>query len=110
MDDMKSAFMQAFGDSPKIKILDFLLDNRTLDWCKSDMAEQSGISRATLDTFFNQLVKDKIIVKSRTIGRATLYKLNRQNLLVQKLIELDYSLNHDAKIKPLNAIVKSNNL
>ena len=49
MNYIKSFFRKTFGESPKIKVLDFLLDNRTLDWCKSDIAEQSGISRASLD-------------------------------------------------------------
>lgn len=88
----KSAFVKTFGESPKIKVLDFLLDNRILDWSKSDMAEQTGISRATLDRFFDDLVKQKIIIKTRNIGRAELYKLNKNLPLIQKLIELDILL------------------
>jgi len=104
MNYMKSFFRKTFGESPKIKVLDFLLDNRTLDWCKSDIAEQSGISRASLDRFFDQLVKDKVIIKSRTIGRATLYKLNRKLPLVQKLIELDYLLTEKGQSKKEDSI------
>lgn len=92
----ESIFVRTFGNTPKVKVLDFLLDNDLLDWSKSDMAEATGISRATLNTFFDQLVKDKIIIKSRVIGRATLHKLNKNLPLVQKLIEMDNSL---SKIK-----------
>jgi len=88
----QSVFLSTFGNTPKIKVFDFLLDNRTLDWSKSDIAEQAGISRATLDNFFDCLVKDKIIIQNRNIGRATLFKLNLELPLIQKLIELDVFL------------------
>lgn len=104
MEFMKeSIFVRTFGNTPKVKILDFLLDNDLLDWSKSDMAEATGISRAILNTFFEQLVKDKIILKNRVIGRATLYKLNKNLLLVQKLVELDNSL---SKVKVANSRIR----
>jgi len=98
MDNMiqKTAFREAFGDSPRVKVWDFLLDNAGLDWSKSDMAEQTGISRATLNRFFNDIVKQKLIFKTRTIGRATLYMLNRQLPLVQKLLDLGFVLTENA--------------
>ncbi|MFH1181708.1 MAG: hypothetical protein V1702_02000 [Candidatus Woesearchaeota archaeon] len=85
----ESMFVRMFGNSPKIKVIDFLLDNSGLDWSKSDMARQTGISRATLDGFFDSLVKDSIIVPTRIIGRARLFRLNTQLAFVKKLIELD---------------------
>jgi hypothetical protein len=87
-----SVFVRTFGSSPKIKVIDFLLDNRELDWSKSDMAEQAGISRATLDRFFVGMVKDRIIAPTRIIGRARLFRLNTQLAFVKKLIELDMLL------------------
>jgi len=93
-----SNFVKTFGGSPKILVLDFLLDNDLLDYCKSDIAEQTGISRATLDRFWGELIKQKIIIKSRNIGRAQLYKLNKKVPLVQKLIEFDNFLNKKVKV------------
>lgn len=84
-----SIFIQTFGNTPKIRVLDFLLENNIFDYSKSDIAKHSKISRATLDTFWDSLVKSKIIVKNRTIGRAVLFKLNTKNPLVRKLIEVD---------------------
>jgi len=84
-----SIFIQTFGDTPKIRVLDFLLDNDIFDYSKSDIAKYTEISRATLDTFWNSLLKSKIIKENRRIGRAVLFKLNTENLLVQKLLDLD---------------------
>jgi DNA-binding transcriptional regulator YhcF (GntR family) len=92
----KTAFRETFGDSPRVKVIDFLLDNDLIDWSKSDMAEQTGISRMTLNKFFNELIKQKMIFKTRRIGRATLYKVNRQLPLLQKLLEIDDLLTKNA--------------
>jgi predicted transcriptional regulator len=94
----QSMFVRTFGNTPKVKVLDFLLDNDLLDWCKADIAEQTKISRATIDLFFEDLIRQGIITKSRTIGRATLYRLNKNDKLVQKLIELDDFLSKPVKI------------
>ncbi|MBI2574408.1 hypothetical protein HYV82_00820 [Candidatus Woesearchaeota archaeon] len=91
----KSAFVDAFGESPRIKALDFVLDNRLLDWSKSDMARATGMSRNTLNMFFSNLVKSGIIVRSRAIGRAVLYKVNTRSGFVQRLIALDNFLCQD---------------
>jgi DNA-binding transcriptional ArsR family regulator len=93
-----SNFIQTFGNSPKVLVLDFLLDNDQLDYCKSDIAEQTGLSRATLDRYWDELVKSRIILKSRQIGRARLFKLNKKLPLVQKLLELDNFLNKKQEV------------
>ncbi len=95
----KSAFVDAFGESPRIKALDFILDNRILDWSKSDMARATGISRNTLNMFFSDLVKSGIIVRSRAIGRAVLYKVNTRSGFVQRLVEVDKFLSRHEKPK-----------
>lgn len=85
----ESIFVKTFGRTPKIILLDFLLDNDIFDYSKSEIAQHTGISRVTLDRYWDPLIKDKILIKSREIGRATLFKLNKQNIIVKKLIELD---------------------
>jgi len=85
----ESIFVKTFGNTPKIILLDFLLDNDIFDYSKSEIAQHTGISRVTLDKYWDSFIKDKILVKSREIGRATLFKLNKANPTVKKLMELD---------------------
>lgn len=73
-----------------IRVIDFLLENRIFDYSKAEIARHSGISRTTLDLFWKKLIKDGIIKKSRTIGRATLYRFNPNSEISKKLIELDF--------------------
>ena len=96
---MKSNFMKIFGNSPKVLTIDFLLDNILIDFHKSDVAEQTGISRSTLNIFFEDLIKDKLIIKSRIIGRAQMYQVNKQNLIIKKLLQLDKSLTMKFKVE-----------
>ena len=85
----KSLFIELFGDSPTIRILDFLLTERELDFSISDMARNAGIGRATLYRIWEQLIDNNIIIPTRTIGKSKLYKLNVKNPKIKKLIEID---------------------
>mgnify|MGYP001560456806 CR=1 FL=1 len=90
--ESKSLFIEFMGDSPQIKVLDFLLTEKNIDFSISDLARNSKIGRATLYRVWGDLIKNKLIIKTREIGKAKLYKLNTKNPFVEKLIELDNSL------------------
>lgn len=84
-----SLFIELFGESPTIKVLDFLLTEREVDFSISDMARNSSIGRATLYRIWEQLTKNQIIIPTRAIGKSKLYRLNIKNPKIQKLIEID---------------------
>lgn len=76
------------GDSPMIRVLDYLLTERELDFSITDMADNAGIGRATLYRMWDNLIKNEIIVHTRDIGKAKLFKLNTANTKIKKLIEI----------------------
>lgn len=82
-------FLKAFGASPRNKVIMFLMENDIFDYSKSDIARYCGISRATLDSFFGDLLKFGIIEKTRPVGRATLYKINFKSRIVAELARLN---------------------
>ena len=88
----KSLFIEFMGDSPTIRVMDYLLTERDLDFSITDMAKNAGIGRSTLYRVWEDLIKNKIIVPTRIIGKAKLYKLNTENLAIRKLIEIDDTL------------------
>ncbi|MBI2522755.1 hypothetical protein HYW19_00025 [Candidatus Woesearchaeota archaeon] len=88
----KSLFIEFMGDSPTIRVLDYLLTERDLDFSITDMAKNAGIGRTTLYRIWDDLIKNKIIVPTRVIGKAKLYKLNKDNFVIKKLIEIDDKL------------------
>ena len=85
---METLFRNALGDTPKIRVLEFLIEGRELDYSISDIAEGSGIGRTTLFRVFEDLLKNQIIKPTRQIGNAKLFRLNEANPFVKKMIEL----------------------
>jgi len=85
----KSLFIEFMGDYPVIRVLDYLLTERDLDFSITDMAKNSNIGRSTLYRIWDTLIKNQIIMPTRIIGKAKLYKLNQNNSKIKKLIELD---------------------
>jgi len=85
---METLFRKALGDTPKIRVLEFLIEGRELDYSISDIAEGAEIGRTTLFRIFDELIKNKIITPTRIIGNAKLYKLNKENPFVKKMIEV----------------------
>ncbi len=84
----KSLFIEFMGDSSMVRVLDYLLTERELDFSITDMADNAGIGRATLYRIWANLIRNKIIMHTRIIGKAKLFKLNLDNLKVKKLIEI----------------------
>ncbi len=80
----KSLFLKTFGDSPKLKVMDFLIVSGSLDYSMKEIAEKSGVGYSTLRLFWKELVKSKIVIHTRDIGKAKLFKLNIKNPVVKK--------------------------
>src|SRR3989344_2033069 len=74
----ESIFLEHVGDTPRMRLLQFLIEGRDFDYTLTDMIN-AGVSWGTLNTLVPVLVELGIIVKTRKIGRATLYKLNLEN-------------------------------
>ena len=85
---METLFRKAFGDNPKIRVLEFLIEGRELDYSISDIAEGAEIGRTTLFRMWEDLVKTGIIIPTREIGNAKLYRINLENPFVKKLVAL----------------------
>lgn len=80
-------FREALGDSPMIRVLDFLIEGRGLDYSLTDIAENANIGWTTLHRMWNTLLRLNIVVPTREIGRAKLFKLNQENPAVERLIK-----------------------
>lgn len=85
----KTSFRLVFGESPIVKVIDFLIDNKEFDYSLTSIAHGADVGWTTIHQFWNDLINLEIVKKTRRIGRAELYKLNQVNPLVQKLLELD---------------------
>lgn len=98
--DKKSLLIQ-FINSPKIKIFDFLLDNKPLDFSKEEIARGVGLSKTSLHKYWNEIEKHGIVKVTRSFGKTKLYTLNSKNPVTQKIIELEKALIAEAISKAI---------
>jgi len=94
----KSFFLIQFGDTPQLRVLDFLIGNHFFDFPMTEIARGSNVSYNSLKIFFSQMIKDKFIIKTRRVGKSDFYKLNTKNLFIKELIKLDWILTTEAII------------
>jgi len=94
-----SIFLRVLGDSPKARVLEYLIETKGLDICLTDLAKNSRISRATLIRMWKDLIKERVIIPTRNVGRAKMFKLNEENQYIERMIEIfNLCMREEAKI------------
>jgi hypothetical protein len=71
------------------KILDFLATFKNWDYSVSDISKNAGISFKTALNEIKNLQQQDVVSRTRTVGKATMYKLNldsKQGFYIDKLI------------------------
>lgn len=91
----KSLLIQYLGDTPKLRIIDFFLENRS-DYSKKEIIESIGISKTTFYKVWDDLVQFGILRPTRKYGMAQLYALNEGSSVIKKFMALDAELGKQA--------------
>ena len=71
-----------------VKILDFLTLYKDFEYTRTDIANETGISRRTLYEVFPKLEKFNLVEVTRSYGKVKFYKLNTKNPISKYLIAL----------------------
>jgi len=87
-----SAFLEYFGNTPKLKFLDFLIGNHFFDFNMTDMARESNISYNSLKSFFDEFLDKEIVIKTRRVGKSDMYKFNMENPIAQNFLKFAWFL------------------
>jgi len=87
--EYQSILVKTLGNSPKLRIIDFFLDNSLSDFTKKEIIEALGMSKQTFYKYFPELEELGIVKVSRKIGKAKLYKLNLKHPLVSMFREYE---------------------
>ena len=93
----ETIFVEVFGKNPLIRVLDFLMTYQLFDYPLTEIAKNAGVSYSTLQTFWDKLEKNNIVVNTRRVGKSDLYKLNTKNPAVKQLLKLDWNLINGAE-------------
>lgn len=88
----ETVFVEVFGNSPVIRVLDFLIYSRDFDYPLTEIAKNSSVSYSTLRSFWRKLEKNNVVIKTGRMGKSDLFRLNINNPAVKQLIKLDWNL------------------
>ena len=88
----ETVFIEVFGNNPIMRVLDFLITFQLFDYPLTEIAKNSGVSYSTLQSFWDKLERNNLVIKTRRVGKSDLYKLNTKNPAVRQLIKLDWNL------------------
>ena len=81
-----------FGGSANAKVLDFVSTYQDWDYSESDIAKYSGVNVRTVQRGIGTLVKLGLVKKVRVVGRAKMYKLDKDSETGRNLDRLAHSI------------------
>ena len=96
-----SVFLETFGNSPINRILDFLIIFDNFDYSTAEIAIKAGVGYSTLKTLMKELLKKGLIIQTRISGKSKMYKLNKDNPLVNKFVEFYWNITDEAVNKEI---------
>ena len=83
----KSVFLKEQGDTPKNRIWSFLIVHSEYDYSMKEIAKYSKVGYTTLKKIWKEFRQKNIVLQTRTVGKAKMYKLNPKNPVVEKFID-----------------------
>lgn len=102
---LKNGLLESIFHNSTSKILDFLATFKNWDYSVSDIAKNSGVSFKTALNEIKNLEQQEVLSRTRTVGKAIMYKLNldsKQGFYIDKLvfeIATKRTKDHQRKIK-----------
>lgn len=84
MKDRLSTFLKIFGDTPVLRVMDFLIVHEEFDYSMTDIANLSEVGYSTLKLFWANLEQNDLVTMTREVGKAKMYKLNMNNPVVKR--------------------------
>ena len=91
-EESKSIFVEYFGDSPYIRVLDFMIEGQLFDYSMTEIARGAGVGWGSFRKIWINLLNKRMVIQTRVIGNAKLFRLNKDNPIVQKLVKFDVEL------------------
>ncbi len=96
---MKTIFVETLGDSPQVKVLDFLIGFFAFDYSLIELSKNTKVSYSTLKYLLPKMLKRKLVIITKKVGKANLYKINVENRAVKHLMAFDWQMIKDDVLK-----------
>lgn len=82
----KNTISSKFGAYPRIKILEFLINNKQEAWGIREIIKYARVKHRNAVKEVQDLLDNDLIYIDKTLGRSHLYKANELNNFVQSLV------------------------
>jgi len=92
MEQEKSLLLQAIGDTPKLRIIDFLITFQDFDYSLTEIAEGSGVAYRTLMGVWPQIENTELVAEIRKVGKSRMFKANLNNPVIKGLSKLQLQI------------------
>lgn len=92
----ETILISLFGKSPKVRLIDFFLDHPLNDFMQQEIAERTGMNKRTVSKNLPSMLENGVLIMTRTIGKAKLFKLNSESLIVKNIRELERNTSIEA--------------
>jgi len=86
--ERNSIYLELFGRSPKTRLMDLFLDNPFFEFSRPELIKALGMAKVTLYNELPALVKSGMVVNTRKVGNAELFKLNTESEDVKALFSI----------------------
>ena len=87
-----SLLLKLTSEIPLFKIIDFLVENKGMEFTKKELIEGCQISRATFFNYWQTIEAYCIVKVTRKFGKTKLYTLDASNIIVKKVLDLEKAL------------------
>ncbi len=86
------ALRELFVDGEMAKVLGYLTDFPENEFSKTDLMRESGVSYNKMQRLIGPLERFGIIVETKRIARAKLYRLDKKNEIFRAVLNLEFKI------------------
>ena len=79
-----------FGDSPRVRLLDFLADHVDYDYTLTQIHRLARVSRPTLYRLVAAMEGEGLIVQTREVGGSHFFRLATESPKVVAMLQMDF--------------------
>ena len=83
-----SLFLSKVGESPIMQVLEYFIEGKGLDYAIQDVIDEIELSRNTVYKARDNLLKQKLIIEKRIVGKTKLFTLDLDNPIVENFVNI----------------------
>lgn len=88
MPEAESGIIALYGDSPRMKMIDFFMSFQKNEFSIPELIEGIGMSKTTAFREVSKLLENGMIIQTGSSGKSPLYKINLKSPIVYSMQKL----------------------